>query len=231
MASYNLNLIPGDAPVVVHVNQYDYGYPIDFTVYDGDTVFSLSGYAAVINIGKADRNVYVGGTVTLRGNTATVTLEEQMTAMWGPCIAEIVFTNINGRRATANFILDIEKSPLEDGAESESVINYIEDAKESTIAATEAAYEAATAASNAVGAAQSAADAAAGSPVFRSATPRPAAECGNTCAACARRVSAGRRNGFRTSCGRCAAPFSARRASGPTGRRPASASESSPARQ
>ena len=162
MASYNLNLIPGDAPVVVHVNQYDYGYPIDFTVYDGDTVFSLSGYTAVINIGKADRNVYVGGTVVLRGNTATVTLEEQMTAMWGPCIAEIVFTNTNGRRATANFILDVEKSPLEDGAESESVINYIEDARESTIAATEAAYEAATAASNAVGAAQSAADAAAG---------------------------------------------------------------------
>lgn len=152
MASYNLNLIPGDAPVVVHVNQYDRGYTIDFTVYDGDTVFSLAGYTAVINIGKPDKNVYAGGTVVLRGNVATITLEEQMTAMWGPCIAELVFTNSNGRRATANFILDVEKSPLEDGAESESVINYINssiEAAEGAATAANEATEAATAAANA----------------------------------------------------------------------------------
>ena len=161
MASYNLNLIPGDAPVVVPVNQYDYGYSIDFTVYDGDTVFSLTGYTAVINIGKADRNVYVGGTVTLRGNTATITLEEQMTAAYGPCIAEIVFTNANGRRATANFILDVEKSPLEDGAESESVINYIESSLEAAENATEAAENATDAANAAASAANAAATSAA----------------------------------------------------------------------
>ena len=161
MASYNLNLIPGDAPVVVHVNQYDRGYTIDFTVYDGDTVFSLAGYTAVINIGKPDKNVYAGGTVVLRGNVATITLEEQMTAMWGPCIAELVFTNSNGRRATANFILDVEKSPLEDGAQSESVINYIESSLEAAEGATEAAESATTAATAAAVAARDAARSAA----------------------------------------------------------------------
>ena len=161
MASYNLNLIPGDAPVVVHVNQYDRGYTINFTVYDGDTVFSLAGYTAIINIGKPDMNVFSGGTVTLRGNTATITLEEQMTAMYGPCIAEIVFTNANGRRATANFILDVEKSPLEDGAESESVINYIESSIESAENATEAAESATTAATAAAVTARDAARSAA----------------------------------------------------------------------
>ena len=161
MASYNLNLIPGDAPVVVHVNQYDRGYTIDFTVYDGDTVFSLAGYTAVINIGKPDKNVYAGGTVVLRGNVATITLEEQMTAMWGPCIAELVFTNASGRRATANFILDVEKSPLEDGAESESVINYIESSIEAAEDATEAAESATTAATAAAVAARDAARSAA----------------------------------------------------------------------
>lgn len=153
MASYNLNLIPGDAPVVVPVNQYDRGYTIDFTVYDGDTVFSLAGYTAVINIGKPDKNVYAGGTVVLRGNVATITLEEQMTAMWGPCIAELVFTNSNGRRATANFILDVEKSPLEDGAESESVINYINSSIEAAEGAATAANEATEAATEAAKAA------------------------------------------------------------------------------
>ena len=148
MASYTLNLIPGAAPVVVHVNQYDRGYAIDFTIYDGDTVFSLSGYTAVINIGKPDRTVYAGGQVTLQGNVATVTLAEQMTAMWGPCIAELVFTNSSGRRATANFILDVEKSPLEDGAESESVINYINSSIEAAENATEAAESAAEAAAS-----------------------------------------------------------------------------------
>lgn len=161
MASYNLNLIPGDAPVVVPVNQYDRGYTIDFTVYDGDTVFSLAGYTAVINIGKPDKNVYAGGTVVLRGNVATITLEEQMTAMWGPCIAELVFTNSNGRRATANFILDVEKSPLEDGAESESVINYINSSIEAAEGATEAAESATTAATAATVAARDAARSAA----------------------------------------------------------------------
>lgn len=161
MASYNLNLIPGDAPVVVPVNQYDRGYTIDFTVYDGDTVFSLAGYTAVINIGKPDKNVYAGGTVVLRGNVATVTLEEQMTAMWGPCIAELVFTNSNGRRATANFILDVEKSPLEDGAQSESVINYIESSLEAAEGAAAAANEATEAATEAANAANEAAESAA----------------------------------------------------------------------
>lgn len=161
MASYNLNLIPGDAPVVVHVNQYDRGYTIDFTVYDGDTVFSLAGYTAVINIGKPDKNVYAGGTVVLRGNVATITLEEQMTAMWGPCIAELVFTNASGRRATANFILDVEKSPLEDGAESENVINYINSSIEAAENATEAAERATEAAESATQAANDAATSAA----------------------------------------------------------------------
>lgn len=161
MASYNLNLIPGDAPVVVHVNQYDRGYNIDFTVYDGDTVFSLAGYTAVINIGKPDKNVYAGGTVVLRGNVATITLEEQMTAMWGPCIAELVFTNASGRRATANFILAVEKSPLEDGAESESVINYIDSSIEAAENATEAAESATEAANAAARAANDAATSAA----------------------------------------------------------------------
>lgn len=161
MASYNLNLIPGDAPVVVPVNQYDRGYTIDFTVYDGDTVFSLAGYTAVINIGKPDKNVYAGGTVVLRGNVATITLEEQMTAMWGPCIAELVFTNSNGRRATANFILDVEKSPLEDGAQSESVINYIESSLEAAEGAATAANEATEAATEAANAANEAAESAA----------------------------------------------------------------------
>ena len=161
MASYNLNLIPGDAPVVVHVNQYDRGYNIDFTVYDGDTVFSLAGYTAVINIGKPDKNVYAGGTAVLHGNVATITLEEQMTAMWGPCIAELVFTNSSGRRATANFILDVEKSPLEDGAQSESVINYIESSLEAAEGAATAANEATEAATEAANAANEAAESAA----------------------------------------------------------------------
>ena len=161
MASYTLNLIPGAAPVVVHVNQYDRGYTIDFTIYDGDTVFALAGYTASINVGKPDRNVYAGGRVTLRGNTATVTLEEQMTAMYGPCIAEIVFTNASGRRATANFILAVEKSPLEDGAQSESVINYIEESLEAAENATQAAEDATQAANDAATAANAAATSAA----------------------------------------------------------------------
>ena len=161
MASYTLNLIPGAAPVVVHVNQYDRGYMIDFTIYDGDTVFSLSGYTAVINIGKPDRTVYAGGQVTLQGNVATVTLAEQMTAMYGPCIAELVFTNASGRRATANFILAVEKSPLEDGAQSESVINYIDASLEAAEEATQAAESATQAAEDAAQAANDAATSAA----------------------------------------------------------------------
>ena len=159
MATYKLNLIPGGAKVVVPVNQYDTGYTINFEIYDGSTAFSLSGSNARIDIGKPDLMVYSSDeNVTVNKNTVTVTLSEQMTAMWGPCIAEIVITTPSGRRATANFILDVEKSPMEDGAESDSVINYVEMNRERAIEATEAAENATDAANTAADAALRAAE-------------------------------------------------------------------------
>ena len=159
MATYKLNMIPGDAPVVVPVNQYDTGYTISFELYNGNTAFSLAGCSARIDIGKADNTIYSSGdSVSLSGNTVTVTLEEQMTTMWGPCIAEIVVLTSTGRHATANFILDVEKSPIEDGAESESMVNYVEANRARAIEATAAAEAATAAAETATEAATQAAE-------------------------------------------------------------------------
>lgn len=161
MATYKLNMIPGGAKVVVPVSQYDTGYAINFELYNGNTAFSLQGCTARIDIGKPDLVIYSSGdSVSLSGNTVTVILEEQMTAAWGPCIAEIVVTTSSGRHATANFILDVEKSPIEDGAESESIVNYVEANRERAVKATQAAEAAIEAARNAADAATQAAESA-----------------------------------------------------------------------
>lgn len=164
MATYKLNIIPGDAPVIVPVNQYEYGFVINFEIYDGATAFDITGMTSIfVDLIKPDRNIYSTGAVEVVGtNTARVSIQQQMTAMWGPCIAELVFEKgSSSKRCTANFILDVEKCPIEGGADSETVVNYVEANREAAEAATAAANAAATAANAAADAASGAAETAA----------------------------------------------------------------------
>ena len=165
MIIYKLNTVPRYeiAPVVVHVNESDYGDSWVFEIKDGDSVFDVSGSPTVmLNICKADKNVYsdvVPGGIDETGHV-TVPIEEQMTAAPGRAIAELVFMQNGKRKATANFIIDVERSPVSMGEDSDSLINYVERNREACEEATQAAQNATAAANEATSAAQAAADAA-----------------------------------------------------------------------
>lgn len=170
MIIYKLNTIPRyeSAVTVVHANEGEYGGQWIFEVVEGDSIFDLSGGSpeVTLNILKADKNVYSNIVENGMDTNRRVVVEimEQMTAAPGKAVAELVFTRSGEKKATANFIIDVERSPVNmGGQESESLINYVERNRAAAEAATEAAYEAAEATQDAIDAAQAAAESASAS--------------------------------------------------------------------
>lgn len=164
MIIYKLNTIPRyeSAVTVVHANEGEYGGQWIFEVVEGDSIFDLSGGSpeVTLNILKADKNVYSNIVENGMDTNRRVAVEivEQMTAAPGKAVAELVFTRSGEKKATANFIIDVERSPVNmGGQESESLINYVERNREAAEAATAAAYAAAEATQDAIDAAQDAA--------------------------------------------------------------------------
>lgn len=157
MTVYRLNCIPHYeyAETVVHLNQGEKGSKIGFVVHDGDTYIPFGAYdgagTITLNIYKADGTVYselvgdvlpsdssIYDTAEMEEGYFEVTLKEQMTAAAGKCIAEFVFATGSVKKATANFVIDVERSPLDmDGVESESFVNYVEGNRQAALAATQ----------------------------------------------------------------------------------------------
>ena len=130
---YKLNTLPryDSAKVVVHANEGEYGGSWIFDISEGDSVFdqTLGTPAVSINIMKADGAVYSDDVIDGmdENGRVTVTIVEQMTTCPGEAVAELVFTRTGMKKATANFVIDVERSPLNMGGyESESLINYVE---------------------------------------------------------------------------------------------------------
>ena len=173
MTVYRLNCIPRYeyAQTVVHLNQGEKGSKIGFVVHDGDTYIPFGAYdgagTIMLNILKADKTIFsdivadvdstdpdIYNTTEMEEGYFEVTLKEQMTLAAGECIAEFVFLVGGVKKASANFIIDVERSPLDmDGAESESVVAYID---ASIQRAETAATSASTSASNAAASASTA---------------------------------------------------------------------------
>ena len=163
MIIYKLNTIPryDSAKTVVHANEGEFGGQWVFDIMDGDSLFDLTyGIPEVtINILKADKNVY--SNPVARGmdenGRVIVDIKEQMTAAAGLAEAELVFERTGTKKATANFIIDVERSPVNMGGnESESLINYVERNREAAENATALANAAAASAESAVTAAEDA---------------------------------------------------------------------------
>ena len=135
--TFDLNLIPDSAPVVVHCDQYDKGTGrLVINLYDGAIAYSPSG-TAVIQGTKPDGRGF-DYPCSLSGNVVTANLTEQMTAVAGQVRTQIVVTESTGRTGTFVFILDVQRSALPaDTDMSESDYQMIEQAIEETQQAAE----------------------------------------------------------------------------------------------
>ena len=113
------------SPLVINANQNDSGETWLFNLYqeDGTKVTPLAGQIVGL---KTDGHAIVNaGTVNGSGQVV-ITETAQITACPGSNIFELVFDSVHG---TANFILLVEKSPVDDDADfSESDISAINQA-------------------------------------------------------------------------------------------------------
>lgn len=161
--AYDLNLIPGGVPVRVPVSQYDAGSrDITFNLYSGSAAFSVPAGATVTVDGtKPDRKGF-SYIAAASGNTVTVTITKQMTAVPGNTECQLTVMQSGKVLGSANFLLTVERAALPNESDlSETEISAIETWKNQSLTAAEnaeksraAAAASATAAANSEDAAQ-----------------------------------------------------------------------------
>ena len=127
--NYDLDMVSGSAPVIVHVHQYDDDFRIVFKLFSSQGTFTISdGTTAEIRGTKLDGNGFTANNVSLSGTNATVYGHKQMTAISGKNMFELVLLRGNFVLSTANFVLDVERAALDAGTvKSNSVLKELND--------------------------------------------------------------------------------------------------------
>lgn len=127
--SINLNLIPTGELPVIHVSQFDNGRAFNVNLFKGSDEYTIpEGYTAELHCRKADRNIVTLATTSVLSNTLTFTTTTQLCACAGKNLCEVVIKDAEDYQVgTLNFILEVEKDPLQGGIESTSEIHDLED--------------------------------------------------------------------------------------------------------
>ena len=127
---FNLNIIPDSAPVIIHVDQSDYGEGrLKANLYNGDTPYAPVGASALIQGTKPDGTFYMYS-CEMSGNVVAANLERIMTQVPGRVKAQFVITDSEDRTGTFVFWIDVQATALSTDGRSESIIEYIEEAIE-----------------------------------------------------------------------------------------------------
>ena len=129
MISYelDLNLIPGGVAPRLDVSQYDHGQTITCVLWEGNTPFTLPNASAASVSGTKPDGTGFTYNCTYEYGQPVVTITEQMTAVAGEVVCELVIVKEGERQGTVNFILDVEKAALDqDTPLSETDIPIIE---------------------------------------------------------------------------------------------------------
>lgn len=155
----DINIIPGGPLPVVHASQFDVQTDaIVFTIYQGDVLFAIpANTGGLVNGKKPDGTGFSYSVASLSGSTVRVNVTKQMTAVAGDVICELRLSRGAQDVGTCNFILRVEKSPLDDAVISETILPLIEQAAEIAATISEYAETVAQEAATATQAAQQAA--------------------------------------------------------------------------
>lgn len=140
--NYNLDLVPSGTPLVVYVSQFDKGgRRLSFTLYKDNVAFTLPTGATATLVGTKPDLLSFVYTMETSGGKVYLDVTEQITATAGPVQCEIRVSSSSGDRiGTSNFIIYVEKTPLDtDAVISETEIPIFE---ELVASAQEAAAEA-----------------------------------------------------------------------------------------
>lgn len=113
------------SPLIINANQNDSGEIWKFNLYQEDGTKVIPAAGEIVGLKSDGHAIVNAGTVNASGQVV-ITETAQITAAVGANVFEIVFDSVHG---TANFILYVEKSPVDDDADfSESDISAIQQA-------------------------------------------------------------------------------------------------------
>ena len=127
MEVINLNLIPNGTNPVVHASQYDEGRDFRLNLFDGTSVLTLDGTETIeCDVKKPDGNIVTVAVTNTSSNYVIVTTTLQMTACSGNSLGTINISKGGVNLYTLNFVLYCERSPLENGIQSDSAIHNLE---------------------------------------------------------------------------------------------------------
>ena len=149
--NYRIDMIPDGAPVVVHISQYDTtARRLSFELYNGGVAYEIpTGAVASIAGTKPDGNAFLYA-MTVEGNVASIDVEQQMALVAGDIPTEIQLTGDGGKIGSANFIIRVERGPIdEDSVISETDLPIFEELVSDAQAAAADAQTAADTASTA----------------------------------------------------------------------------------
>jgi hypothetical protein len=127
-----LDLTPKGAPAVrVTCSQNDVKRPfVAHLKYLGKDFAVPDGSRAEIRVRKPDNNIYIGN-CTCEQCYVYYQTALQMTCVAGDCVAEISIIDTDGNQIGSwNFTIHVEVDPIADVKKSESVISWIETARE-----------------------------------------------------------------------------------------------------
>ena len=121
-----VNLIPTGATPVCYASQYDVGRKIALDVFNGLQPYIFTNEHLELDIRKSDGTlVTLDVPVTIKSNTVEFITTQQMCACAGANTCELRVYKDGSDVGTANFSMQIERSPSEGGLKSESEINNL----------------------------------------------------------------------------------------------------------
>lgn len=127
-----LDIYPGNPPIVIKLSQYDTDFSLVFDLFASRGTFTIaSGTTAAFREKKPDGNVIsVDATLDIQNKRVTVapsdSIAKQITAIAGKCVCELTLLKNGDELNTANFVLLVEKAPVDkDAIESDSVVREL----------------------------------------------------------------------------------------------------------
>lgn len=127
MQTIKLDLVPGKSVPICNASQFDVGRQTKIELTNNGQPFTLSGSETVTFVERKMDGCVVTAELTNNGGTFVI-LEttEQMTAVAGACLCELQIEDGDVKIGTANFLMFIEDSPLNNGVTSDSQIHNLQ---------------------------------------------------------------------------------------------------------
>ena len=109
----NLDMVPGGKRSEIWLSQYDADFVIVANLFARTGTFTVAtGTTAAVRGTKPDGNGF-SANASISGNAVTITGDQQMTVVAGRALFEVTLYKNNKELSTANFIINVERAPLD----------------------------------------------------------------------------------------------------------------------